>query len=187
MRRFTVSWVVLALAMTAVLGVGVVGAQDGSPDACPTTTEEENIALVQGYAEAVEAGDTAAIDAALADAYTHNQNRFGLPDDPASNQDEITLAMMLQALYPGSTASIDQILADGNTVVVATTRTITQHQLDPNAEPTTLAEPLAIRSIAILQIECGEIASANILTDELSLLIGIGVIPPLDLGGTPEA
>jgi hypothetical protein len=187
MRRFTVSWVVLALAMTAVLGVGVVGAQDASPEPCPPATVEENIALVEGFFAAVEAMDGAAIDAALADDFTHNQNRFGLADDPTSNQDEINVAMMFETLYPGSTTSIDQIFADADTVVVASTLTITQHQLDPNAEPTALAAALQVRTISIFQIECGEIASSNSVTDELSLLIGIGVLPPLDMGATPEA
>ena len=187
MRRITVSWVVLALAMTTVLGVGVAGAQDASPDACPATTEDENIAIVQGYVEAVEAMDPAAIDAALADDYVHDQNRFGLPDDPTSNEDEIHLAMMFETLYPDSTTTIDQILADGDTVVVATTLTITRHQLDPNAEPTMLAEPLLVRSIAIIRIECGEIVEANTLTDELGLLTGLGVIPPFGVEATPAA
>lgn len=61
--------------------------QDASPAPtdCPATSVEENIALVEEAQAAVASADADAIDRILADTYTYNQNRYGLPDDPTSN------------------------------------------------------------------------------------------------------
>lgn len=61
--------------------------QDASPAPtdCPATSVEENIALVEEAQAAVASADADAIDRILADTYTCNQNRYGLPDDPTSN------------------------------------------------------------------------------------------------------
>lgn len=182
MRRALIGLMSFGLIATAVVGGRGVAAQDATPSACVTTTEEENIALATAYIEAVEAMDLAAIDDLLADDFVHNQDRYGQPDDPMSNADEHNLAVMFEMIYPGSVTTLDHVIADGETIVVASTLTITQTHLDPSAEPVTLAEPLEVKSIGIFVIECGEIVEAEVVTDELGLLTGIGAIPAMNFG-----
>jgi ketosteroid isomerase-like protein len=167
-----------------------VAAQEGTPptsEECPTTSVEENIALVERLYAAVNSADAEAIDEILADDYTHNADRFGLPDDPTTNEDEIQLAMMLQQFYPGSTEVVRDIFGAGDKVAVDTVRTITEHALA--GETTTLETPIEFRTIGILTIECGEVVNLNAMANTLELLVGLGAIelPPIGPVATPEA
>lgn len=182
---------VVALAFSILLlapAFTATAAQDASPAAadCPATTVEENIALVQEAQAAIANADADAIDQILADDFTHNQDRYGLPDDPASNEDEIGLATQMQGFYPGSTHEITEVFGADNKVVVESVWTITEHNI--TGETVVLDEAIEVRSIAIFTIECGEVASLNVLVDGLTLLVGLGVYPPLPImEATPAA
>lgn len=174
-RRWFVS--LLAFAMFGLmLSPGLTTAQESSPvpDECPVTTVEENIALVQRLIEAVHTADAATIDEILADDYFHNTNRYGLPDDPTTNEDEIVLAQMMQQYYTNSTQEITEIFGVDNKVVVESVQTITQHMF--TGELVVLEEPIIFRTIGIFTVECGEVVSLNALADELALLVGLGVV-----------
>jgi ketosteroid isomerase-like protein len=154
-----------------------VAAQDAT---CPATTVEENIALVERLYQAVADTDAETIDEILADDYTHNVNRYGLPDDPTSNQDEINLAMMMHQFYPGSTDVIREIFGVDNKVVLESTRTIDGHTF--TGKLTSLEEPFEFRTIAILTIECGEVASMDALANTLELMVALGVVTLPEIG-----
>jgi ketosteroid isomerase-like protein len=159
-----------------MLSSTAVAAQDAS---CPATTPEENVALVQRLYEAVNTVDAKTIDDLLADNYTHNVNRYGLPDDPTSNQDEIQLATMMSQFYPGSTDVVREVFGSGDKVVVETTRTITGHTF--SGKLATLEQPFEFRTIAILTIQCGQVVSMDALGNNLELMIALGVIQLPDI------
>jgi hypothetical protein len=179
-NRRPVFAVALALSIL-LLAPAFTSAQDASPAPtdCPSTTVEENIALVEELHEGVASADAEAIDRILADDYAHNQNRYGLPDDPTSNDDEIELAVRLQEFYANSTREITEIFGADNKVVVESVWTVTEHSI--TGETVVLGTPIEVRSIAIFTIECGEVVSLNVLADELTLLVGLGVYPPLPI------
>ncbi|MGD9711655.1 MAG: hypothetical protein AB7V46_06265, partial [Thermomicrobiales bacterium] len=141
----------LLIALVGGMAFGVTGmttiAQDASPesDDCAVTTVEENIALVQRLYEAVANSDAETIDEIFADDYTHNVNRYGLPDDPTSNDDEIQLVMMMHQFYPGSTDVVRDIFGADNRVVLESSRTIDGHTF--TGELTSLEEPFEFRTI----------------------------------------
>lgn len=168
-----------------VLGASPAAAQDATPGAgdCRTTTVEENIALVEQLLEAIQTSDAATIDALMADDYTHNLDRYGLPDDPASNADEANLAVMIAQFYPNVTYTIDTIFGADDKVVVEYTQTYTEHTL--TGETVVLETPIVVKTIAIFTIECGEIASLTAVADELALLTGLGVVTLPEIA--PEA
>jgi len=162
--------------------------QDASPAPtdCPATSVEENIALVEEAQAAVASADADAIDRILADTYTYNQNRYGLPDDPTSNEDEIELATRIHEFYPGSTHEVVEIFGTDNKVVLESIWTIGDHTV--TGETVELDTPLEVISISVFTIECGEIVSLNTLVDELALLVGLGVYEPLPtMEATPAA
>jgi hypothetical protein len=176
-RRWLVS--ILSIAFCSLLLTpGLTTAQDASPvppdGECAVTTVEENVALVRRLMEAVHTADGATIDEILADDYTHNTNRYGLPDDPTTNDDEILLGQMMQQYYANSTQEITEIFGVDNKVVVESVQTITQHTI--TGELVVLDEPIIFRTIGIFTIECGEVVSLNALADELSLLVGLGAV-----------
>jgi hypothetical protein len=172
---FVLAFTLLLLAPASTM------AQDATPAPtdCATGTVEENIALVEELHVAVDSADTEAIDRILSDDYTHNQNRYGLPDDPTSNDDEINLAMRLQEFYANSSRELTDIFGVDNKVVVESVWTITEHAF--TGETVVLETPLEVRSITIFTVECGEVVALNTVADELTLLVGLGVYPPLPI------
>ena len=163
-----------AILMIAALFAALVPSAVLAQDECPTTTVDENIALVQGLYEAVANSDAETIDEILADDYAHNVNRYGLPEDPASNQDEIQLAMMMHQFYPGGTDVVREIFGVDDKVVLESTRTIDRHTF--TGEETVLEQPFEFRTMGILTIECGEIVSMNAMANTLELMVALGVV-----------
>ncbi len=174
-RRVAVVMVSIALGLL-VRGPIMVAGQEGtaSPANCPLTSVEDNIALVQSLYTAVQTADATAIDEILADNFTHNSDRFGLPDDPTTNDDEVVLAQMLQQVYPNSEDAVREIFGAGDKVVVESTRVITEHTF--TGQVTKLDKPFEFRTIAVLTIECGQVVNMNATANTLELLVALGVI-----------
>ncbi len=174
-KRVAVMMVSIVLGLL-VRGPIMVTAQEGTaaPESCPVTSVDDNIALVQSLYTAVQNADAAAIDEIMADDFTHNSERFGLPDDPTSNDDEVVLAQMLQQVYPNSEDVVREIFGAGDKVVVESTRVITEHKF--TGQVTKLDKPFEFRTIAVLTIECGQVASMNATANTLELLVALGVV-----------
>jgi hypothetical protein len=179
-NRRLLSLIVLGFALLLLAPTSTM-AQDATPAPtdCPPATVEENVALVEELHAAVDSADADAIDRILADDYAHNQNRYGLPDDPTSNDDEINLALRLQEFYANSSRELTDIFGVDNKVVVESVWTITEHAF--TGETVVLDTPIEVRSIAIFTVECGEVVALNTVADELTLLVGLGVYPPLPI------
>jgi hypothetical protein len=174
--RLSFTAALLAGSFVALVSAPGVSAQDATPAAteCVVTTPEENVALVTSYIQAYDAADAAGIDQTLADAYADNIDRGSQPNDPASNDDEAALAAALEATYPNSTYTINEIAPLGDNRVVADVTINITDVAAADGTPTTLAAAINVDSISIITIECGEIASARTVSDGLSLVLGLG-------------
>lgn len=182
-HRVSMAAALLAGSFIAIVSAPAISAQDATPAAspCAATTPQQNVQLVTDYIHVTDSANAAAIDAALADTYADNQDRYGLPVDPTTNADEANLAAMLESLYPGSVYTINQVSAVGDNQVVADiTLTITAFAPDPSVDPTVLATPIEFNSLMLATVDCGEIVSARGVSDQLGLLLALGftVVPP---------
>ena len=177
------SWLITAMSSTPAV------AQDSTPDnACPTSSAEDNIELVQRVYVAINSNDADAIHEAFSDDMVHNLERYGLDDDHSTNADEVALAAAMHEFYPGHETTIEEIFAaDGNRVVAVTTQTIVEHLI--TGDSVELDIPIEVEGITIFTIECGEIAQMHGVQDELSLLVGLGVVqnPMAAPEATPES
>jgi ketosteroid isomerase-like protein len=147
------------------------------------TTPGENVALVEELTAAFEAGDEETIDAILADDVSHELDRYGLPHDPASNEDEIGHAAMQDQVYPGSVTTVEETIAVGDKVVAHQTLTIDEHLI--TGESIVLEETLEVDMVIIYTFECGEVVRLHGVVDELGLLTGLGIIAPIGGEATP--
>ena len=190
-RRVSLSAAMLAGTFAALIAAPtLISAQDATPEAtpaeCAVTTPDENVMIVTNYISSYDAADAAGIDQALADNYVDNQNRGNEPNDPTSNADEITLAQNLEANFPNSTYTINDIAPLGNDRVVVDV-TITFPEVagaTGTSGSVVLTKAIQVNAISVIKIECGQIASARTVSDDLSLILGLGytLVAP-----TPEA
>lgn len=186
-KRTIIAPIVIGLSLMAFGGSQAI-AQDATPEgdaACVTTSVEENVAAAERLYQALSDADGETIDAILADNYTHNADRFGLPDDMASNDDEIQLAMMLSEVYPNSTEVVQDIFGADDKVVVESSRTITEHAFE--GESVTLETPIELRTLAVLTFECGQVISMNAMVNTLELMVGLGVVELPEFAPVPES
>ena len=194
-RRVSLSAAMLAGTFAALIAApSMISAQEATPGAtpagCAVTTPDENVTLVTNYISSYDAADAAGIDQALADDYVDNQNRGTQPNDPTSNADEITLAQDLEANFPNSTYTINDIAPLGNDRVVVDV-TITFPEVSGatgTSGSVVLSKAIQVNAISVVKIECGEIVSARTVSDDLSLILGLGyTLTPPTAEATPEA
>ena len=179
MRSTVVVALSLLLAATVFGGAtpATSGAQSATPDACPSTTEEENIALVsRWYEDVYNQGNLDAVDELLSDSYT--RYRAGIEfNNESGNDDDRAFAEMIMSEFPDARFSIEDIFASDDKVAVRTILTGTQMgpMVDMGNAPATEL-PMARENIAIWRVECGELAEQWIVQDNLGMLRQLGVI-----------
>ncbi len=170
---------VLRLAGSVVLLTLIVGgffatkavtlAQDSTPAGdCVETTEEENIAIVESHIAAFEAGEFDDLNDTLHPDFSHNLSRgeVEVPNE-TGNEDEID-----QAEAAGDVdGSVDDIFASGDQVVVRYTFTVDGDMVE-GAAPGSSA---TVTTIAIVQIECGQIKHMWAEFDSLGLVLQLGI------------
>lgn len=155
-------------------------AQDATPAAsgeCVATTPEENVALIETFIAATEAQDAETIHALLADDLVYELDRYGLEVDHTTNDDEVSMIVMQEQFYPGSTTTIEETVAQGDMVVVHQVLSIDSHLI--TGELIELDETLEVDQVIIYTIECGEIVHIHGVIDEIHLLTGLGLIEPI--------
>ena len=193
MRRLSIPVLVLVvtlLASLALLRPAVSIAQDATPDetSCPTTSAEENKALVTQLFAALGAGDDAALDTLMADAverYTQSgSEREGDPAGFLGGQ---------RASFPDATATVDLLIAEGDTVGAHVTWSGTLQGDSAVFMGQEVAVPEGGATVdwvsaMFFRIECGEIAEVWPVSDRLGQLTDLGLISGEDLaagGATP--
>jgi predicted ester cyclase len=195
MRR-TVLFILVLVA--TVLGTFLVvrlpakSAQEATPAGaeCPTTTVDENKALVNQLYEAIGANDEAAMAALMAadlEYYTPSKGeREGSPEGFFQGQ---------RANFPEATVTVDQLMAEGDMVAAYTSWTgafqgdkavLFGKELD--IPPGSTSDWV---SAVFFRIECGKISEVWPVSDRLGQLRDLGVITEeelqsVDAMATPE-
>ena len=169
-------------------GSASIAAQEATPAAeCPTTTEDENIALVsRWYEEVWNASDLTVIDEILSDDYT--RYRAGIPfANAAGIDDDIAWVEDLRAAFPDLTFSIEDIFADGDKVAVRTIATGTQMgPMDDMGGAPATERAMARENLAIWRVACGELVEQWIVQDNLGMLRQLGVITAEEMADADE-
>src|ERR671912_1061203 len=196
MRRTLLSILVLVatiLGAFSVVRLPATTAQEATPAGaeCPTTTVDENKALVSQLYEAIGANDEAAMAALMAadlEYYTPSKGeREGSPEGFFQGQREN---------FAEATVTVDQLMAEGDMVAAYTTWTGT-FQGD---KAVFFGEELDIPeagltsdwvSAVFFRIECGKISEVWPVSDRLGHLRDLGVITEdelrsADAMATPE-
>lgn len=169
--------------VVARAGYAGAGAQEATPagdETCPTTSEAENLAVVQRYwAEVWTAGGEAAVGELLTEDELHHWGVGGPTVGPEAFAERLNLFL---AAFPDFAIRIDQELADGDIVVTRYTATGTHEGAWLGIEPT--GNAVEYTGMNVFRIECGKIAESWGEANHLSLLRQLGGIPDVT---PPEA
>jgi predicted ester cyclase len=195
MRRTVLPVLVIVAALfgaRALVHLPATAAQETTPAGadCPTTTVDENKALVNQLYEAIGANDEAAMAALMAadlEYYTPSKGeREGSPEGFFQGQ---------RANFPEATVTVDQLMAEGDMVAAYTSWTGTFQgdkavlfgkELD--IPPGSTSDWV---SAVFFRIECGKISEVWPVSDRLGQLRDLGVITEeelqsVDAMATPE-
>jgi ketosteroid isomerase-like protein len=186
--RRTIAISAVSLCCLTGFSFAAASAQEATPAGsadCAVTTPQDNIALVENLSAALEEGDAETADLAMADDLVYELDRYGLEHDTTTNDDEVAMAVTQEEFYPESAHVINEIIAAENKVVVHQTLTIVEHNI--TGETVELEETLEIDMILIYTIECGEVVHIHGVVDELGLMQGLGIVPPIGGQATPES
>ena len=173
-----------SLALFGARRGSAVAAQDATPaaadDACPTTTLDENKALIERYwAEVWTAGGEATVPDLLAEDEIHH---WGIGDDTVGHEQFIERLNRFLAAFPDFAIRIDQLVAEGDMVVSRWTATGT-HEGDWLGIPAT-GTRVEYTGTNLFRVACGTIAESWGHADHLGLLRQLGALPEV---ATPAA
>ena len=172
------------LVLAGMLGAGwTARAQDATPGACPSTTPEENTALVERFWKEVWVpGNDAAIAELVADDELHH---WGIGDDTASRKAFADRIQVLLSAFPDITIQVDQAIAEDDLVATRWTATATHQGEWLGIAPT--GKSVTYTGINIFRIACGQIAESWGEADHLGLLRQLGGLPGMNLPEDREA
>ncbi|MBA2468632.1 MAG: ester cyclase [Chloroflexia bacterium] len=180
-RLLSLAALLLALSLIAPLA----GAQDATPVATPTAscaplTEAEAESIANQYFDAFNTGELDALDALLAPDYTHF-GALGPDQDRELHKERVQIT---RAGFPDAVYTIEEIIIDGDLVVIRHTMNGTNDGEYAGQGPTGIA--VEVTGIHIHRIECGVIAETWNEGDGLGLYQQLGLLPE-PVGGTPVA
>ena len=180
MRRTLLPVLVIVAALfgaRALDRLPATAAQDATPAGteCPTTTVDENKALVSQLYEAISANDEAAMAALMAadlEYYTPSKGeREGSPEGFFQGQ---------RANFPEATVTVDQLMAEGDMVAAYTTWTGTFQGDKAVFFGNEFDIPAGLTSnwvsAVFFRIECGKISEVWPVSDRLRQLRDLGLI-----------
>jgi predicted ester cyclase len=180
MRRTVLPVLVLVAMLLGVFAVGrlpATAAQEATPAGaeCPTTTVDENKALISQLYEALGANDEAAMAALMAaevEYYTPSKGeREGSPEGFFQGQ---------RANFPEATVTVDQLMAEGDMVAAYTTWTGTFQGDKAVFFGNEFDIPAGLTSnwvsAVFFRIECGKISEVWPVSDRLRQLRDLGLI-----------
>jgi predicted ester cyclase len=134
---------------------------------------EENKALYRRwFEEVVSEGKLALADELLAPDY---RLHFPGAPEPVDREGHKQLVLMFRAAFPDWTESIDDVIAEGDKVVIRVTGRGTHEGEFQGVAPT--ARPVTATGVGIGRIENGRIAEAWAAYDALGLMQQLGAIP----------
>jgi steroid delta-isomerase-like uncharacterized protein len=180
---------VFAAAGSALVAAGlgtparrVAAAQDATPEACPTTTPEENTEVARRYhGDAMSGHDLTVLDDLLLPASMHDAATF---PDVSGTRD--IFAALLQS-FPDIQVAVDLTIAEGNQVATRWTATGTNTGSLRGNPPSGRAATWT--GITLFTFKCGRIAQIQDQSDGLARMRQMGLLPELGAptAATPEA
>jgi predicted ester cyclase len=183
MHRF----VILALTLVVVLSGLVVGgrallAQEATPVDCPTTTPEENKALMQQYFDDYNQRNPENVEDMLADTYV--EHNTAMPQTYVEGNDDEIVFWSPDPAYD-FTVEVLAMVAEGDMVATRVESTgtfrkdtITGYHPDGRA--------VQYESHAFWRIECGKVAEGWIVTDIFTIRQQEGIITDEELSDADE-
>jgi predicted ester cyclase len=185
MRRTVLPILILVatcLGAFLVVRLPATAAQEATPAGaeCPTTTVDENKALISQLYEAIGANDEAAMAALMAvevEYYTPSKGeRTGSPEGFFTGQ---------RANFPEATVTVDQLMAEGDMVAAYTSWTGTFQGDKAVFFGEELDIPAGLTSdwvsAVFFRIECGKVSEVWPVSDRLGQLRDLGVITEEEL------
>jgi predicted ester cyclase len=189
---------VLAILLVPVLAASALGSW--SPDSaaasqatpaseadCPTTTPEENEALVRRYYdEAYNARNTAVIDELLADDFVRHNVAVPQANQP-NNADDVARVESWLAAFSDLQTTIEELFATEDTVVSFVVWRGAQDGPLPQLGAPVTGRPMERESLVVWRVACGQLAENWIVQDNLTMLRQLGIITDDELttAGTP--
>ena len=172
----------LVLAGTADAGSSA-RAQDATPGTCPSTTPEENGALVERFWQEIW---SPASDAAIAELVADDElHHWGIGDDTVGHTEFANRAQALLTAFPDLTVQVEQTIAEGDLVASRWTATATHQGEWVGIAPT--GKSVTYTGINVFRFACGQIAESWGEADHLGLLRQLGGLPGLNLPAGSEA
>jgi predicted ester cyclase len=167
---------ILVLGLTTTVGRST-SAQEATPAACPTTTEEENVGLINQLHETLDAGeDTSSL---FADEYV-----IHVPSGEDITSDSSTWLSDRLADYPDLTLTENLVAAQDDIVAVYVTWSGTQQGADETMGVPATGQDAEWASAVFFRIECGKIVELWPVSDTLGQLMDLGVITDEELQST---
>ncbi len=146
-------------------------AQDATP--CPTTTEEENVAVARRWTEeALDGGNLAVLDEILAADIVYDAGVF--PELRGREAVKQALGALLTG-FPDARFTVDQVIADGDVVTIRWTGRGTHQAAFLGIAPT--GNRVEWTGINVYRIACGQIAEGWSEADGMGLLRQVGALP----------
>ena len=146
---------------------------------------EANKAVARRYLEAFDTGDPAILDEVLAPDFVY---RSAGPGEPTDREGQKQVVAAFGTAFPDGQSTVEDLIAEGNTVVLRWTFTGT-HQGDFFGIPPT-GRSVTVRGIDWYHLEGGQITEIWDVIDEVGLLTQLGVLPgpaATPPSGTPAA
>jgi predicted ester cyclase len=187
-RSVFVATAALLLTLGLFAGVSRRGvAQDATPAAdCPVTTPEQNKALVQRFIDEVYlARNPAAVDEFLADDFNRTNPARPHSNEPGNEDDAARVARSLEE-FPDLTSTVDQMIAEGDKVMVLMTISGTNDGDFPDLGVTATDRHAEWQSVIIWRVACGLLAENWVVTDRLSEYRQLGIISDAELATAEE-
>ena len=168
---FFVGWLLLPI-LAPVFSPSVAAVQATPAADCPVTTEAENEAIARRWHEEMINGeDLGVLDEIVASDIVHHAGTF--PDGVGADAVKDVIGALLTG-FPDAHHTVEQVLVDGNTVVVRWRGEGTQTGEFQGYPPT--GKRVSWTGINIFRLECGQIAEAWSEVDGLGRLRQLGVL-----------
>jgi predicted ester cyclase len=195
MQRLAISGLVLVVMLlgSLVLGPSLSVAQEATPTAaeCPAVSNEANKEVVNTFLEAVNSGDDAAAAELTADEITYHSRSKGERADDAGE-----FFRGQRASFPDATMTIDQLVAEGETVAAYVSWSGTLQGETALISGQEVSIPEGQRDAEwvgalFFRVECGKITDVWSVIDRLGHFMDLGVITAeelqsADVVATPE-
>jgi predicted ester cyclase len=165
---------------------GPAAASQASPAAspaaeCPTTTLEENKALVRRYFAAHNERNPAVAADLLSDDFVRHNVAFPQLDQASGTADDVDRVAAWLAIFPDLQISIKTLIAEGDLVTAYLLWHGTQDGPIPQWDAPATGRPMEREAINIWRVACGRLAEAWVVADNLTMLRQLGIISDEEL------